>query len=92
MDYPRLPSGVSGRRDRITIPAHGGLAIQVHFVSVQDLSNESLLRFYEHVRMQVIADKAHGQNFMSGDSVKQYAESIRAELIRRGVNVSRIDW
>jgi hypothetical protein len=61
-----------------------------------DFSNskdESLLRFYENVRLQVAADLQSGGRYrLAGDGVKQYAENLRDEMERRRLRFSPIDW
>jgi hypothetical protein len=60
-------------------------------LALADLTDESLLHLYNNIRDQVAADRAHKHKFI-GDSVRQYAEELRSELIRRRVEHTPIDW
>jgi hypothetical protein len=61
-------------------------------VGVEHLKDETILRFYENVRIQVDAERGLPHKFMTGDSVKQYAASLREELTRRRLQHNPIDW
>jgi hypothetical protein len=61
-------------------------------VSAADLSDESLLRYYDSIRKQVEADRGNTHKFMSSDSIKQHAESLRLELYKRRLHHAPIDW
>jgi hypothetical protein len=61
-------------------------------LSIADLKDETVLRFYENVRVQVEAERRLPHKFMTGDSVKQYAASLREELTRRRLQHNPIDW
>jgi len=61
-------------------------------VSVSDLSDESLLRYYDSIRKQVEADRGNKHKFMTSDSIKEYAESLRLELHKRRLSYAPIDW
>jgi hypothetical protein len=55
--------------------------------------DESLLAFYESVRRQVHSDiRSGGRYRFAGDGVRQYAEKLRAEIERRRLGVTPIDW
>lgn len=58
-----------------------------------DLTDESLLAYYESVRRQVTADnKLGGRHRLAGAGVKQYAERLKTEMDRRRMRVRPIDW
>jgi len=61
-----------------------------------DFSNskdERLLHLYESVRQQVELDNLAGGRYrFAGESVKEYAERLRAEVDRRNLHFSRIEW
>jgi hypothetical protein len=60
---------------------------------LNDLSDESLLAYYESIRRQVAADvKLGGRHRLIGDSVKQYAERVQQEMQRRQMRFIPIDW
>jgi hypothetical protein len=55
--------------------------------------DESLIAFYESVRQQVRADMQSGGRYrFIGESVKQYAETLREEMDRRRIKFTPIDW
>jgi hypothetical protein len=56
-------------------------------------SDESLITFYENIRQQVRADMQSGaRHRFAGESIKQYADSLREEMDRRRLNFTPIDW
>jgi len=58
-----------------------------------DLTDESLLAFYESVRRQVLADaKLGSRGRLAGPSVRQYAKRLGRELSRRRVPFKPIEW
>jgi hypothetical protein len=61
-------------------------------VSASDLSDESLLRYYNNIRQQVEAERGNKHKFMTSDSIKEYAESLRLELHKRRLSYAPIDW
>jgi hypothetical protein len=61
-------------------------------MSVEDMPNERLTRFYENIRRQVDADRVYRHQFMAGPTVRHYADSIRSELIKRRLEHSPIEW
>ena len=61
-------------------------------MSVSDLSDESLLRYYDNIRKQVEADRGNKHKFVASASIKEYAESFRVELYKRRLPRPPIDW
>jgi hypothetical protein len=61
-------------------------------VGLEKLTDESVLRFYENVRKQVDADRGNKHQFMTGRSVREYAESLRDEITRRRLQCTPIAW
>jgi hypothetical protein len=58
-----------------------------------DLTDESLLAYYESVRRQVAADdRLGGRHRLAGARVRQYADRLKDELDRRRLHVKPIDW
>jgi hypothetical protein len=65
----------------------GGLTM-----SVEDMPDERLVRYYENVRQQVEADRAGNHKFMMNPTVQQYADQLQSEMIKRGLEHSPIEW
>ena len=61
-------------------------------MSMSDLSDESLLRYYDNIRKQVEADKGNKHKFVASASIKEYAEWFRVELYKRRLPHPPIDW
>jgi hypothetical protein len=61
-------------------------------VGIAHLKDETILSFYENIRIQVEAERRLTHKFMTGDSVKQYAATLREELTRRRVQHNPIEW
>ena len=58
-----------------------------------DSSDESLLHYYESVRRQVMADKQSGGRYrLAGANVRAYANRLKAEIDRRQLPFTPIDW
>jgi hypothetical protein len=58
-------------------------------MAVENMPDERLLCFYENIRQQVEADRPHRHKLTSGASVRQHAEQLRSEILRRH---TPIDW
>jgi hypothetical protein len=56
------------------------------------MPDESLTRYYENIRQQVEADRVHKHQFTAGPTVRQYADRLRDEMIRRQLQHSAINW
>lgn len=62
-------------------------------MSIQDLSDESVLRLYESIRQQVSADMAlGGRHRLVGEAAKAQARHIREEIDRRRLDCKPIEW
>jgi hypothetical protein len=61
-------------------------------MSVEDMPDERLVRYYETVRQQVEADRARNHKFMMNPTVQQYADQLQSEMIKRGLEHSPIEW
>jgi hypothetical protein len=61
-------------------------------MSVENMPDERLIHFYESIRQQADADRAHKHHFTAGPTVRQYADKLRAEMIKRRLQHSAIDW
>jgi hypothetical protein len=53
--------------------------------------DETLLRFYDDVRQQVILDGNSRYRF-AGQGMRAYAEKLREEMDRRRLRYTPIDW
>ena len=60
-------------------------------MNYSQMKDESLFAFYENVRQQVAMDKGRRYRF-AGDGVRAYAEKLRAEMERRRLRFTPIDW
>ena len=62
-------------------------------MNFDNTTDESLVFYYESVRQQVVADlQAGGRYYLTGDSVKQYADRLGEEMDRRRLRFTPIDW
>ena len=61
-------------------------------MTVENMPDERLIRFYDNIRQQVEADRPHNHKLTSGPTVRQYAEQLRGELTRRRLKHTPIDW
>jgi hypothetical protein len=61
-------------------------------MSVEQMSDERLARFYESIRKQVEADRGSKYQFVAGPTVRQYADNLRSEMIRRRLKHAPIEW
>ncbi len=61
--------------------------------NLYDLSDESLLAYYESVRRQLAADGRLGcRRRVAGDAMKQYADRLKGEMNRRRLRFEPIVW
>ena len=61
-------------------------------MAIENLRDESLLRFHDGVREQVKADRRSKHKFAAGRSVKEYAEALRGEMTKRRLQHTPIEW
>ncbi|WP_426615539.1 hypothetical protein [Bradyrhizobium sp. McL0616] len=62
-------------------------------MSIENLNDESVLRLYENIRIQVAADRALGGRYhLLGNTAKHRADILREEIDRRRLRADRIDW
>jgi hypothetical protein len=61
-------------------------------MSIEQMPDERLAHFYENIRQQVEADRGKRHQFTAGPTVRQYAEGLRSEMIKRRLTHSPIDW
>ena len=66
---------------------------RVRAMNFSQMKDERILAFYENVRRQVEIDLRSGGRYrFAGEGVKQYAEKLRAEMDRRRLLFTPIDW
>lgn len=61
-------------------------------MSFERMPDERLTRFYENIRQQVEADRAYTHKFMANPTVRQYADNLQDEIVRRRLRFSAIEW
>jgi hypothetical protein len=61
-------------------------------MSVERMPDERLTHFYENIRQQVEADRANKHQFTANQTVRQYADQLRSEMIKRRLKHSPINW
>ena len=61
-------------------------------MSVEHMPDERLAHFYENIRQQVQADRASKHHFTANPTVRQYADRLRSEMIKRRLKHSPIEW
>jgi hypothetical protein len=61
-------------------------------MSVEHMPDERLAHFYENIRQQVEADRANKHQFTAHPTVRQYADRLRSEMIKRRLKHSPIEW
>jgi hypothetical protein len=58
----------------------------------ETLRDENLLCLYDNLRIQVEIDRHSKYKFVSGPSVKEYAEALRGEMTKRRLHHTPIEW
>jgi len=61
-------------------------------MSVERMPDERLIRFYDNIRQQVDTDRACKHRFMANPTVRQGADQLRSEIVKRRLTHSPIDW
>jgi hypothetical protein len=61
-------------------------------MSFERMPDERVKIFYENIRQQVEAERGLKHRFMSGRSVRKYADQLRDELVKRRLQHTPIDW
>jgi hypothetical protein len=62
-------------------------------MNLSNAKDETLLVYYENIRLQVQADvQAGGRYRFIGEPAKQYADELREEMDRRRLRFTPIDW
>jgi hypothetical protein len=61
-------------------------------MSVEHMPDQRLAHFYENIRQQVEADRTVKHQFMANPTVRQYADTLRSEMIKRRLQHAPIEW
>jgi hypothetical protein len=61
-------------------------------MGLQYLSDESVAALYENIRQQVEIDRSHKHRFTSGPGIRERADELRNELMRRKLHCLPINW
>jgi hypothetical protein len=61
-------------------------------MSLEKLDDESVARYFESIRKQAEADRAHKYHLTVSASIRERAEKLREEMIRRKLQHSPIRW
>jgi hypothetical protein len=54
--------------------------------------DESILRLYDNIRIQVEAERGLRYKFLASETVKQRATALREEIARRRLHHTPIEW
>jgi hypothetical protein len=61
-------------------------------MSLEKLNDESVERYYESIRKQADADRKYKYPLTASPSVRERAEALRQEMVRRKLQHSPINW
>jgi hypothetical protein len=61
-------------------------------VGFSQFKDESILRLYDNIRIQVEAERVLRYKFMASETVKQRATALREEITRRRLRHTPIEW
>ena len=61
-------------------------------MDLTDITDESLLRYYENIRAQVAADNRSGIYRFLGQAAKERENRLLIEIQRRQLNITPIRW
>lgn len=61
-------------------------------MNLLNLTDESLIAYYESIRRQAMADGRIGHRRLVGATVKEYADRLKAEMVRRRLEFTPIVW
>jgi len=61
-------------------------------MSLEKLDDESVARYYDSIRKQAEADRPYKYHLTASPSVRQRAEKLREEMVRRKLAHSPIQW
>ena len=84
VNFVAQPLTRDGRRP----PLKAGSSI----MSFERMSDASIARYYESIREQADADRKHKEHFTASPSVRERADKLRQEMIKRRMQHSPINW
>lgn len=61
-------------------------------MSVEKMPDHRLIHYYENIRQQAEADRAQKHYFTSAPTIREYADRLRNEMMRRRLQHRPIDW
>ena len=61
-------------------------------MNVEHMPDDRLTHFYESIRQHVDADRPNKHHFTAGPNVREYADRLRTEIIKRRLSHTPIDW
>ena len=61
-------------------------------VSLERVSDDAIVRYYESIRQQADADRKHKHHFTASPSVRERADKLREQMIKRRLHHSPINW
>ena len=61
-------------------------------MSFERISDESVTRYYESIRQQADADRRFKHRITDSPSVRERADKLREEMIKRRLQYSPINW
>jgi len=56
------------------------------------MPDQRLIHYYENIRQQAEADRAVKYPFTAAPTIREYADRLRNEMIRRRLQHKPIDW
>jgi hypothetical protein len=61
-------------------------------MSLDRISDESVAHYYKSIREQAEADRRHEHHFTASPSVRERADRLREEMIKRRLQHAPINW
>ena len=61
-------------------------------MNFERISDESVARYYESIRQQAEVDRQHKHHFTASPSVRERADQLRQEMIRRRLQYPPVNW
>jgi hypothetical protein len=61
-------------------------------MSLEKIPDESVLLYYESIRQQADADRGYKYHLTASPSIRERAEKLREEMVRRKLQHSPIRW